>query len=40
MFHDYTLFILSPFILLGPHVTTAWHILSLQMEKTASRYGG
>jgi hypothetical protein len=34
------LFILSPFILLGPLVTLAWHILSLQMKKIASGYGG
>jgi hypothetical protein len=44
LFYDYTLLMLSPFILLGPHVTrllvtTAWCILSLQMEKTASSYG-
>jgi hypothetical protein len=24
----------------GPVVTMAWHILRLQMEKNASRYGG
>jgi hypothetical protein len=29
-----------PIILLGPHVTTAWRILSLQMEETTSSYGG
>jgi hypothetical protein len=24
----------------GSHATTAWHVLSLRMEETASRYGG